>query len=425
MRLAIVAVLLVAGVAAVWLLGLDAPQQHGRSGYAAETTVEEGGVADPQQPVLAVRAPSESGVDPDPDEPSPPLPSPTRSHPRDRAGSGQGSARIRILDGAGRPVFGARVIVILKRVPPQARAPGPLAHTDETGHSLLRGLEEGQIEKLLVMPPKGREDLARHTLPAWAGEDAVVTFPQGHTLSCVVHDHDGKPIPGASVMIRDPEFGDTGQLADASGRYRFIQLPEGSYEVRAQLGTKGTGLIRARAGGPEMVLKIDNRGRATIRIEGWRPGAFAARGRLSPDPLKGPNHVYLDIGTSDGTIVVQGANPDSVYTLWLGTRDGREVVYEQDLRIEGREIVVNPKPALNISGRLIAPPGAKVTAINVSNAGVFLKGKWVGTETYEVRGLPGGTWTIGAMGQCPDGRLSGYVQARAGGTADIELKLSR
>ena len=130
----------------------------------------------------------------------------------------------------------------------------------------------------------------------------------------------------------------------------------------------------------------------------------------------------MSVRPEKGLITIKGANPDSIYSLWLGARKGKSVVYETRLRIDGREIVVRPQPAFNISGRLIAPPDSKITSISVTHAGVFLKGKWVGAESYEVRGLPEGTWTVSARGRYPGGRLYGYVQARAGDTADLELR---
>lgn len=418
MRLAFLAAVLLAAATTLWLLHRESPEHPGELDTGAVDTgdsIRDAGV--PLRP-----SPQHKPATPRAD----PTTTPSEGErSRDRVGSGTESATIRVLDHEGAPVVGAQVIAILRKPPGEARPIGAMAHSTETGHATLKGLPKGEIEELLVMPPANRLDLARHTLPSWVGEDTVAKLPQGYTLMCVVRDHAGAPLPRATISMSDRRGGATGYAVDAEGRHSFKHLPAGSYEVRARLGTKTTGPVHAEAGGPEVVLEIDNRGSATIRIEGWKRGAFEPRGRLTPDPRKGPSHIYMDVGTSDGTITVHGANPDAVYTLWLGARDGQEVVYETDLRIDGRELVVRPQRALTISGRLIAPPDSRITAINVNDAGVHVKGTWVEAETYEVRGLPEGTWNVSARGRCPEGRLSADIRVQAGDTADLELKLKR
>lgn len=63
------------------------------------------------------------------------------------------------------------------------------------------------------------------------------------TISGVVQDETGAVLPGAKVMVENLDTGMTRTaITDDQGRYRFPQLPLGSYEVQAELSGFQTGV---------------------------------------------------------------------------------------------------------------------------------------------------------------------------------------
>lgn len=80
------------------------------------------------------------------------------------------------------------------------------------------------------------------------------------TLAGIVRDLDSEPIPGAMVIAIGPD-GEHGQVTDASGEYEFIDLPAGTYRVRAFLD----GFVGACR--EDVVLTCRGAERVSLRLE--------------------------------------------------------------------------------------------------------------------------------------------------------------
>lgn len=80
------------------------------------------------------------------------------------------------------------------------------------------------------------------------------------TLAGIVSDMDSEPIPGAMVIAIGPD-GEHGQVTDASGEYEFIDLPAGTYRVRASLD----GFVGACR--EDVVLECRGAERVSLRLD--------------------------------------------------------------------------------------------------------------------------------------------------------------
>lgn len=123
-----------------------------------------------------------------------------------------------------------------------------------------------------------------------------------------------QPLPGAVVRLRPVEDGGAGRAgwataADSAGEYRFPAVPAGSYQLRIsrlgylpahiQVELRGEALTRISAGlevEPVKLAPLEVRSRGTPPF--LRKTAIidsAGSGRLLLSPLRGPEHLVLDI----------------------------------------------------------------------------------------------------------------------------------
>jgi hypothetical protein len=96
------------------------------------------------------------------------------------------------------------------------------------------------------------------------GPDAASQSISG-SISGIVRDEQQAVLPGATVTIRRTETGSTRTAqADASGQFRVVALPPGTYEVTIELaGFAGTTLN-------DVPLGLLQSGRPPVKIEPLR-----------------------------------------------------------------------------------------------------------------------------------------------------------
>nr|MCU0224265.1 Plug and carboxypeptidase regulatory-like domain-containing protein [Acidobacteriota bacterium] len=63
---------------------------------------------------------------------------------------------------------------------------------------------------------------------------ALAQQPTTGTLQGIVGEQDGKPLPGATVVVKGP-LGERAAQTDAKGQFEFRFLPAGTYTVRAEM----------------------------------------------------------------------------------------------------------------------------------------------------------------------------------------------
>lgn len=71
-----------------------------------------------------------------------------------------------------------------------------------------------------------------------------------------VQDPDGEALPGVKVTARSPDA-ERGTDTDIDGRYRFLGLPPGDYEVTFEMPGLATNIKKASVkNGSEVVLNV-------------------------------------------------------------------------------------------------------------------------------------------------------------------------
>jgi MYXO-CTERM domain-containing protein len=132
---------------------------------------------------------------------------------------------------------------------------GRAAVTDDEGTAWFEGLHGGGYEALIYAGNAGHpDDWARDedgTIRVFELEShmenstAEIHLPLAITLTGEVVDDDGRPIPGASVIVTPGPNDDTGtqeqeeaifiESTDSRGEFALVGVPEGSWNIRSQV----------------------------------------------------------------------------------------------------------------------------------------------------------------------------------------------
>ena len=99
---------------------------------------------------------------------------------------------------------------------------------------------------------------------------ALAQQPTTGTLQGLVGEQDGKPLPGATIVVKGP-LGERAAQTDAQGHFKFLFLPAGTYTVRAEM----PGYSTSRS------VESTSTRRAG---RGCRSRCFPGRPRRSPSP---------------------------------------------------------------------------------------------------------------------------------------------
>lgn len=223
----------------------------------------------------------------------------------------------------------------------------------------------------------------------------------GHgSVTGVVRDHQGVPVPAARVVaisVTDPTVGGAAST-DGDGRYLIHRLPVGAVNLRAAHDLyvgQGTG----RIGGPGATADVD------IRLEG---GSARISGRVyrleagntSPIPhipvlyrLLPPNSQLLGVThtDADGRYAFEGMPPGEFrLEAFLNTRDFARIESRADTgqTIENLNLVIEIPPDTSfgeVRGTVRMPNGAPAAAVVVS---VGLRGVVSGADgSYAIPGI--------------------------------------
>jgi len=106
---------------------------------------------------------------------------------------------------------------------------------------------------MTTIPTFGRRALMRHwsvlalvALMSAAGAGAAIAQSvSSGTIEGTVKDESGSVLPGTTITIASPQLqvGQLVQVSDAAGNYKFVDLPAGTYRLRAEL-TGFSALVR-------------------------------------------------------------------------------------------------------------------------------------------------------------------------------------
>jgi protocatechuate 3,4-dioxygenase beta subunit len=218
----------------------------------------------------------------------------------------------KVVDDTGAPVAQARVNAARKRGGRWASA-----ESDLNGLFMITGVSADPDvfvraeKKGLVSVPVGPLDLA-----AGPAEDVNITMLKEASISGVVVDEAGKPVPEAQVIAwkagNDQQgFGLPSEQSDLAGAFTLGQLSEGDYQLEAP-GNRGRGrgkrgeAIHLAAGESKTGVKVVTGGAGNLSISGRITGEDGKPVKNAQLSVYGPNS-YADGETdSDGKFKVSG-----------------------------------------------------------------------------------------------------------------------
>jgi len=133
---------------------------------------------------------------------------------------------------------------------------GRAAVTDDAGMASFEGLHGGMYEALIYAGTAGHPDdwarLQDGSIQVFELESSVdnppveITLPLAITLTGEVMDDDGRPVPGAAVIVTPDTDQDTAtpdsedaifvETTDSRGTFTMVGVPEGRWNIRSQVG---------------------------------------------------------------------------------------------------------------------------------------------------------------------------------------------
>jgi protocatechuate 3,4-dioxygenase beta subunit len=347
---------------------------------------------------------------------------------------------VTVVDTAGRPVPGAEILVSRRSVRGDWPDPGgrdarvAVATTDGDGRASLTGLGGGET---LVTARRAGLAAAREVI--WLGGDDGETevrlvLGAACKLAGRVLDPDGRPVPGARVVVDAAIPGGVRAVSDREGRYRLEAVAAGQHWLSAaRPGATLRAVVRVHLPSVER-LDLVLLGTATLRgrvtdartgnpIEGARVVAGTGNGW---DEQRQSASAPTDAA---GGYAIETLRPGRIMFVTV-EKDGWIQAEPSDHRIRleeagGAVVDLEMLPAARIEGVVTGPDGPVVGA-EVSAAGSDgVPGVTDLAGRYRLTPLRGGEVrvVVGAAGYAhPDGAET-TVDVPAGGcvTHDIEL----
>lgn len=347
------------------------------------------------------------------------------------------SAVVTVLDWAGKPVSGARVsLSIVTTDATEGRRSRRTTRsadrtTDAQGVARLSGLAKGVTYRMSV----SATDALQHEEEAWTPADVTIRLERAYTISGVVRDGAGKPVPGANVQCSKDKQAWSGTQAGDDGRFSCGGLTAGEYYVKARIGwgsepadgaaaEKDT--QRVPAGAKDVVLTVDAGLELVVKIENWpADGPTWHNPQLSVEGTRprnlGWSNEQID---SEGKVRFRGLRDSETYRLWIPPIAGGLSCVATGLRAGGAEVRVRLTPGKSITGRINAPAGASGLNVSASaeGGGYGVSGTIEADGRYRIEGLPEGSYAVYAHAQVEKAQWYANGKAAAGGTLDLDLK---
>lgn len=273
-----------------------------------------------------------------------------------------------VVDGAGRPIAGARIVV-------GASDPRELATADDQGRFELGSLG---AEVRLGARAAGFAPSPLFAVPPAAGgrvgELRIVLEPDGGCLVCTVADAGGRPLADAAVSVGPGHFqqrkGDVPWIVstDRQGRAVFDGVAAGEVEVFAwapgQAPWRGSAALRGGATAELPIALLPGaslRGQVRDRDGRALPGATVAVGRTGSAAQQqfGPFAFQYAVTDAEGSYRLDGLTPGSIDATASLVRDE---VSGTVTAAAGEVATWNPELPVRemLSGIVLGPDGAGV-----------------------------------------------------------------
>jgi hypothetical protein len=365
---------------------------------------------------------------------------------------------LRIEDTRGSPVVGAHVELSLPppgvTLDPELPPYGDVSFrvisdgmTDAEGRVVLASVDVARLHRLTVRAPDERREFLPFEIQGWTPRDEVLALERGFFVTGSVRDVDQRAIAGRNVLATCPALPEGGAAVrrrldggirrvsrqartNEAGAFRLGPLPRGSWMLSVYgAEDSATGVIVDRDV-DSVVLTLPAGEAAPIVDLRIRVPDFAEEDRGTMVFL-GSNHARLD---DEGCVVFRGARVGKAYALWIAGLSGGRYVWEKEFHIDGENMTLQPRRGGKIRGSVRVPEGAQLDSLALWPMGIIRV--WIEEDpqagsfdwstdyvagTFEVVGVPPGTWTVLVWGDCGEVTYEGEIEAGPGDEVVVEL----
>ncbi|MHC4473905.1 MAG: carboxypeptidase-like regulatory domain-containing protein [Planctomycetota bacterium] len=340
--------------------------------------------------------------------------------------------RITVLDDRGAPVPGAGLwLLSLQDGAWESFRTG--VKTDARGVAELLGLDSDEKYIVRVSPPDDRPSLLDRELEDWEPKDTTVELRSGLFVRGTVRDSDGVPTGKARVFgeergRRDTREKRTEVAEDGSfeigpfypGRVRLLALPPKSSAWGA---TEQWEEVGAGAEGVELVLHA--RWKLTVRLHGIEEGErhrLDARLSLDPDESSGVTWWTRRVRWSEGAMIYPDLSVSNRMSLFVVHRESGLFALKRGITRETPVIDLRLELGETLRGRLLLPPDRPPHGVRAMGPGFEVEGDVEKDGTFEIRGVPPGSCTVGAWTKRGDTESTTHAEVESGEPVTIDLR---
>ncbi len=332
-------------------------------------------------------------------------------------------ASITVLDEDGTPVVGA-VVTATHGGDGYVNLRERIA-TDVSGVARLGGLDPAARYVLRVELDRSGSTFLPYASEGWEPKDQTIHLSRSLSIRGVVRDPSGRPVADAEVFVVSDDMAWAPRATGADGTFSIVGLSAGHVVVNVSVGDVWDEATakEVEAGDQHVVLTIDPGLELVVRIDDW-PARRAAWTHARLSPQGDPESASLSVRVaSDGTARFRGLKADRAYTLWIPPDADAWSLLRRDVRATSGDVHVRLARGKSITGRLLAADGMKARRVVASMDGAGgVSGTVKADGTYEIVGLPDGTWSVEASGLVDTTRHAAQGTAPAGGTLDLALR---
>ena len=236
---------------------------------------------------------------------------------------------------------------------------------------------------------------------AWKPADVTVHVERARTVKGVVRDPSGRPVAGAHVLAGSDDAVSVGRPTGADGTFSIGGLRPGKVGLYVSVEGRFGGhepAVLVEAGAEDVVLTLDPGIELVVHVDNW-PAGERESGEAALFEQSGREPAYATTRVApDGSARFRGLGAGRAYTLWIAPGGGGLSLLQRDVRAAATPVHVSLTRGKSITGRLTIPSGAKLRNVMASREDglMHVQGTAKADGTYEILGLPEGSWTVQA-----------------------------
>ena len=318
-----------------------------------------------------------------------------------------------VKDSESKAVSGAAITLTDKSDPSKTY----VGITDGTGNYQIPAVPDGsysiKVEKEGKTIGSSSVSVAGSDITAESGEGNITVSKPTFNVAGTVKDSESKAVSGATITLTDksdPSKTYVG-ITDGTGNYQIPAVPDGSYSIKVEKEGKTIGSSSVSVAGSDITAES---GEGNITVS--KP-TFNVAGTVKDSESKAvsgatitltdksdPSKTYVGITDGTGSYQIPGV-PDGSYSIKV-EKEGKTIgtssvsVAGSDITAEsGKGNITVSKPTFIIAGTVKdsdskAVSGATITLTDKSDPSKTYVGITDGTGSYQIPGVPDGSYSI-------------------------------